>query len=99
MRAPLLTRRALLVAGLGAGALLAAGCAVRAGTRASGDRSSFDDARVARAAYRRGLMVRVSGPNLILSPPLVITTDELEQLADMLEAAFDEAGAQRGAGA
>jgi adenosylmethionine-8-amino-7-oxononanoate aminotransferase len=44
-------------------------------------------------------MVRVSGPNLILSPPLVITTDELEQLADMLEAAFDEAGAQRGAGA
>jgi acetyl esterase/lipase len=48
MRALLLTRRALLVAGLGAGALLAAGCAVRAGTRGSGDRSSFDDARVAR---------------------------------------------------
>jgi putrescine aminotransferase len=62
-------------------------------------RSSDLPARVARAAYRRGLMVRVSGPNLILSPPLVITTDELEQLADMLEAAFDEAGAQRGAGA
>jgi putrescine---pyruvate transaminase len=36
-------------------------------------RSSDIPARVARAAYRRGLMVRISGPNLILSPPLVIT--------------------------
>ena len=39
--------------------------------------------RVARAAYARGLMVRVSGPNLILSPPLVITPAEL---AAMLKA-------------
>jgi putrescine aminotransferase len=33
-------------------------------------------------------MVRVSGPNLILSPPLVIQADEVELLADRLEAAF-----------
>ncbi len=49
-------------------------------------------ARVARAAYRRGLMVRVSGPNLILSPPLVITENELDFLCSTLEAAFDEVG-------
>jgi putrescine aminotransferase len=49
--------------------------------------------RVARAAYERGLMVRVSGPNLILSPPLVITPAELDYLCDTLEAAFDEVGA------
>ena len=49
--------------------------------------------RVARAAYRRGLMVRVSGPNLILSPPLVITEDELDYLCSTLEAAFDEVAA------
>lgn len=49
--------------------------------------------RVARAAYARGLMVRVSGPNLILSPPLVITPAELDYLCDTLEAAFDEVGA------
>jgi adenosylmethionine-8-amino-7-oxononanoate aminotransferase len=50
-------------------------------------------ARVARAAYRRGLMVRVSGPNLILSPPLVITEAELDFLCSTLEAAFDEVAA------
>ena len=49
--------------------------------------------RVARAAYRRGLMVRVSGPNLILSPPLVISDDELDFLCSTLEAAFDEVAA------
>jgi putrescine---pyruvate transaminase len=45
-------------------------------------------ARIARAAYQRGLMVRVSGPNLILSPPLVITADELSLLCERLEDAF-----------
>jgi adenosylmethionine-8-amino-7-oxononanoate aminotransferase len=52
-------------------------------------RSSDVPARVARAAYERGLMVRISGPNLILSPPLVITLEEVDVLVDTLEAAFD----------
>lgn len=60
-------------------------------TRAPLPRSSDLPARVARAAYRRGLMVRVSGANLILSPPLVISEAELEFLCETLEAAFDEA--------
>ena len=60
-------------------------------TRAPLPRGSDLPARVARAAYRRGLMVRVSGPNLILSPPLVISEAELEFLCETLEAAFDEA--------
>jgi adenosylmethionine-8-amino-7-oxononanoate aminotransferase len=51
-------------------------------------RSSDVPARVARAAYERGLMVRISGPNLILSPPLVITLEEVDYLVDTLEAAF-----------
>ena len=53
-------------------------------------RNSDIPARVARAAYQRGLMVRVSGPNLILSPPLVITASELDFLCDTLESAFDD---------
>jgi putrescine aminotransferase len=56
-------------------------------------RSSDVPARVARAAYRRGLMVRVSGGNLILSPPLIITGAELDHLCGTLEAAFDEVAA------
>lgn len=63
-------------------------------TRAPMPRSSDIPARVARAAYRRGLMVRISGPNLILSPPLVIGESELDFLCDTLEAAFDEVAAR-----
>jgi len=51
-------------------------------------RSSDIPARVAREAYRRGLMVRISGANLILSPPLVISQAEIDYLCDTLEAAF-----------
>ena len=51
-------------------------------------RSSDIPARVAKEAYRRGLMVRISGPNLILSPPLVISLDEVNHLCDVLEASF-----------
>jgi putrescine---pyruvate transaminase len=51
-------------------------------------RTSDVMARVAREAYQRGLMVRVSGPNLILSPPLVITLEEVDHLCDVLEASF-----------
>lgn len=51
-------------------------------------RSSDIPARVAKAAYQRGLMVRISGPNLILSPPLVISQAEVDHLCDVLEASF-----------
>ncbi|HSW07317.1 aminotransferase class III-fold pyridoxal phosphate-dependent enzyme [Aquabacterium sp.] len=44
--------------------------------------------RVAREAYQRGAMVRISGPNMILSPPLVITREEVDHLVDILEASF-----------
>ena len=49
---------------------------------------SGSSAKVAQAAYRRGLMVRISGPNLILSPPLVITREEVDYMVDALEGAF-----------
>jgi putrescine aminotransferase len=51
-------------------------------------RNSDIPARVAKAAYQAGLMVRISGPNLILSPPLVITRDEVDFMCDVLEGAF-----------
>ena len=59
-------------------------------TKATLPRSSDLPARIARAAYKRGLMLRVSGPNLILSPPLIISADELDFLCDTLESAFDD---------
>ena len=57
-------------------------------------RSSDIPARVARAAYRRGLMVRISGANLILSPPLTISEAEIDLLCEVLEASFDEVAAK-----
>ncbi len=49
--------------------------------------------RVAREAYRRGAMVRISGGNMILSPPLVITREEVDHLVDILDASFSAVGA------
>jgi len=51
-------------------------------------RSSDIPPRVAREAYQRGAMVRISGPNMILSPPLVITRAEVDHLVDVLDASF-----------
>jgi adenosylmethionine-8-amino-7-oxononanoate aminotransferase len=56
--------------------------------RTSMTRASDIPARVAKAAYKAGLMVRISGPNLILSPPLVITREEVDFMCDVLEEAF-----------
>ena len=58
-------------------------------TRAPLPKTSDLPARVAREAYRRGLMTRVSGSMMILSPPLVISPQEVEFLCSTLEAAFD----------
>ena len=59
-------------------------------TKAAFARGDDTPARIARAAYRRGAMIRVSGSNIILSPPLVITRDEVDVLVDALDAAIAE---------
>ena len=51
-------------------------------------RNSDIPQRVAREAYQRGAMVRISGPNMILSPPLVISRQEIDHLVEILEASF-----------
>ena len=42
--------------------------------------------KVQEEAYRAGAMVRMSGPNIILSPPLVISADEVQAVLGALEA-------------
>ncbi len=48
---------------------------------------------MAAQTFRNGAMVRVSGGNLILSPPLVIQRPELDLIVDALEAALISCGA------
>jgi putrescine---pyruvate transaminase len=62
-------------------------------TKAPLPKTSDLPARLAREAYRRGLMTRVSGSNMILSPPLVISAQEVDFLCTTLEAAFDAVAA------
>lgn len=42
--------------------------------------------KVADAAYEAGVMVRVSGNNIILSPPLILTPSDIEKITEALDA-------------
>lgn len=57
-------------------------------TKAAFGRGSKEVSAVAREAYRRGAMVRTSGPNIILSPALTIERSQVDLLCDALEGAF-----------
>ena len=48
-------------------------------------------AAVADGAYEAGIMIRVSGNNIILSPPLVITSADVAKIADGLAAGLSKA--------
>lgn len=41
--------------------------------------------KVFETAYQAGVMLRVSGPNLILSPPLVITSDDVSKIVSAID--------------
>ncbi|MEZ5799128.1 MAG: aspartate aminotransferase family protein [Paracoccaceae bacterium] len=43
---------------------------------------------VQEVAYQTGAMVRVSGPNIIMSPPLVLTSDDVQTILTALDAGF-----------
>ncbi len=47
-----------------------------------------DPGRVQAMTYREGAMVRVSGPNIILSPPLILTSDDVQVILRALDAGF-----------
>jgi adenosylmethionine-8-amino-7-oxononanoate aminotransferase len=47
--------------------------------------------RIQKAAYEAGAMVRVSGPNIILSPPLILSEAEAQIILDALAAGLSAA--------
>jgi len=46
------------------------------------------------ATYTRGSMIRISGPNVILSPPLVISAQEISSMLNAMDDAFASLKAQ-----
>ena len=51
--------------------------------------------RVQDAAYEAGVMVRTSGANIIISPPLIITGDDVGRILSALDAGLTVAGSGR----
>jgi adenosylmethionine-8-amino-7-oxononanoate aminotransferase len=45
-------------------------------------------ARIHRATYEAGAMIRISGPNIILSPPLVLSEAQADTILTALDAGF-----------
>ncbi|MBB2971569.1 aminotransferase class III-fold pyridoxal phosphate-dependent enzyme [Mesorhizobium sp. RMAD-H1] len=48
-------------------------------------------AKVADAAYEAGVMLRISGSNIILSPPLILKTEEVRMIGEALDAGLMQA--------
>ncbi|MGY2907868.1 aminotransferase class III-fold pyridoxal phosphate-dependent enzyme [Bradyrhizobium sp. URHC0002] len=48
-------------------------------------------AKVADGAYEAGVMVRVSGNNIILSPPLILTSEDVTKMAEGISAGLSAA--------
>ncbi|MDQ7069709.1 MAG: aspartate aminotransferase family protein [Rhodobacterales bacterium] len=46
-------------------------------------------AKIYEATYDAGVMVRISGPNIILSPPLVITAQDASDIVSALDSGFE----------
>jgi putrescine---pyruvate transaminase len=59
-------------------------------TKAPFPRGAKELNEVAKAAYRRGAMIRTSGANIILSPALTIERAQIDVLCDALDAALTE---------
>ena len=53
-------------------------------TKAAPDKAT--PGKVQKAAYQAGAMIRVSGPNIILSPPLVLTSADVQTILAALDA-------------
>jgi adenosylmethionine-8-amino-7-oxononanoate aminotransferase len=58
-------------------------------TKAGPDKAT--PARIQTAAYQAGAMIRVSGPNIILSPPLILTSADVQTILSALDAGLSAA--------
>lgn len=70
----------------GRGLMLAIELVADRATKAAPDKAL--PGRVQKGAYAAGAMVRVSGPNIILSPPLILSDTDAQIILDALEAGF-----------
>lgn len=70
----------------GHGMMTALECVADRRTKAPADGAVM--AKVQKTAYEAGVMVRVSGPNIILSPPLILSEDDAAAILSALDEGF-----------
>ena len=58
-------------------------------TKAAPDKAT--PGRIQKVAYQAGAMIRVSGPNIILSPPLILTSADVQTILSALDAGLSAA--------
>jgi adenosylmethionine-8-amino-7-oxononanoate aminotransferase len=75
----------------GIGMLAALECAQPGTVEPVGGKPMQFPARVAQAAWRRGLIVRAIWENVALAPPLVTTRGDVDEIVEILAASFAEA--------
>jgi len=54
------------------------------------DKASIE--KVADATYNEGVIIRTSGNNIIISPPLIITTNHVERILSALDTGLSAIG-------
>jgi len=47
--------------------------------------------KIQEVAYQDGTMIRISGPNIILSPPLVLTSDDVKTILRSIKTGLNAA--------
>lgn len=70
----------------GHGLMCAMELVVDRASKAAPDKQTI--ANLQEVTYRHGAMVRISGPNIILSPPLILTAQDVQGVLTALEAGF-----------
>ncbi len=70
----------------GQGLMVAMECVDDRTTKAPANKDTM--AALFEAAYADGVMVRISGPNIILSPPLVVTAENITEILSGIETGF-----------
>jgi len=82
------TRHALIGDVRGVGLMVCLELVADRATKATLPRGAKQVTQVAREAYRRGAMIRTSGANIILSPALTVSREQIDLLCDALDGAF-----------
>ncbi len=87
----LMEKHALVGDVRGVGLMVALECVADRDSKKPGGKDQM--AAIFEGAYEAGVMIRISGPNIILSPPLVVTDGDVDKILSAVDAGLAAGGA------